>query len=392
MDEIFWYPGHELLLDDVVRAEGCSVFDASGRRYLDLESGVWSASIGHAHPSVLRVLAQQPARVAHAGFSYTSRVVTDAAQDVLSLVGLDGGRAVFLCSGGDAVEYGVRVAQAVSPRPRLLTLADSYFGAYGSAARRSPDEWFCFDWMRCGPGGCAEGCPHWAEIPFDSLGGFLLEPGSSSGLVRFAPAALVAAIERELRRRDGLVLVNEVTTGVGRTGEWFGYQHYGLRPDVVALGKGIGAGYPVSVTAFAPRVAERLRGGPIRFAQSHQNDPLGAAVVRAVIRTVREEGLVEKGRAAGARLLSGLQAIAARTESLRAVRGRGLMIAIELQGDDVDARAGRVHRALLERGFIVGRRPGAGVLRLDPPLVIEPAEIDAFLQALEAVLQDARRS
>ena len=85
--------------------------------------------------------------------------------------------------------------------------------------------------------------------------------------------------------------MNEVTTGVGRTGRWFGYQHYGLAPDIVAIGKGIGNGYPVSVTAFAPRAVDRLGGRPIKYAQSHQNDPLGAGVAREVIRVIREDGL-----------------------------------------------------------------------------------------------------
>jgi acetylornithine/N-succinyldiaminopimelate aminotransferase len=339
------------------------------------------------------VLAEQPTRIAHAGFAYTSRVVDEAARDVLSLLGFDGGRAVFLCSGADAVEYGVRVARAVAARPLLLTLADSYFGAYGSAARKAKDEWFLFDWMRCGEtGGCSEGCPHWPEIPFDSLGGLLLEPGSSSGLVRFPPRPLVAAMEREVRRRGGLVLVNEVTTGIGRTGEWFGYQHYDLRPDVVALGKGIGAGYPVSVTACARGVADRFQAGPIKFAQSHQNDPLGAAVAREVIRVIREERLVERGRQSADLLRAGLDSLSSRTGLVHEIRGRGLMIAVELVDDAEASLTVRVHRALLEEGFIVGRRPGVSVLRLDPPLTIEPTEIEAFLRAFEAVLMESRRT
>jgi acetylornithine aminotransferase len=381
---LFWYPGHELLLPDIVRAENCHLHDDAGKRYLDLESGVWCASIGHGHPRVLRALVEQAARIAHAGFAYTSPVVEETARDVLSLLGFEGGRCVFLCSGSDAVEYGVRVAQAVLDRPLLLTMTDSYFGAYGSAARKRESEWFCFDWTRCA-GGCGERCPHWAEIPFDGIGGFLFEPGSSSGLVRFPPRGLIEAIVRSVTERDGLILVNEVTTGIGRTGEWFGHQHYGLTPDIVAMGKGIGAGYPVSATAFAPRVAERC-GEPIKFAQSHQNDPLGAAVVREVLRVIREERLIERGREAGAALLAGLEAIRSRTRGIRQVRGRGLMVALELEDDRELTLTTRVHRNLVHKGFIVGRRPGVNVLRLDPPLTIERADIEGFLRALEAVL------
>jgi acetylornithine aminotransferase len=213
MSHLLGYPGHERLLPDIVKAENASLFDSAGRRYVDLESGVWCASIGHAHPRVLRALSEQAARLAHAGFNYSSPIVEDAARELLALVGFDGGRCVFLCSGSDAVEYGVRAAQSVADRPLILTMGDSYFGAYGAAARQEERQWFSFDWMRCSAGeGCAEGCPHWAEIPFARIGAFLLEPGSSSGLVRFPPRGLVEAIVRSIRAAGGLVLVNEVTT------------------------------------------------------------------------------------------------------------------------------------------------------------------------------------
>src|SRR5512143_409039 len=103
MSHLYWYPGHELLLSDIVRAEGCHLYDAAGKRYVDLESGVWCASIGHGNPAVLRVLTEQAARISHAGFAYTSPIVEEAARDVLSLLGFEGGRCVFLCSGSEAV-------------------------------------------------------------------------------------------------------------------------------------------------------------------------------------------------------------------------------------------------------------------------------------------------
>jgi acetylornithine aminotransferase len=377
-------------LDDIVRAENCHLYDSRGRRYVDLESGVWCTSIGHAHPRILRLLAEQPAKIGHTGFCYTAGLVEDAALAFLSLLGLDGGKVVFLCSGSEAVEYGVRLAQSVCNRPLLLTMKDSYFGAYGSASRKDENEWFCFDWAKCAdcPASrkCAQSCPRWATIPFDRIGGFLFEPGSSSGLVRFPPAKLIASIVSTLQERGGLVLVNEVTTGVGRTGLWFGFQHYGIAPDIVAIGKGIGNGYPVSVTAVAPGVVGRLRGQPVKYAQSHQNDPLGAAVALEVLRVLREEGLIERGREVGAALTAGLEAIRARTGGIREIRGRGLMIAVEMVDDAETTLTIRTHRELVRRGFILGRRPGVPVLRCDPSLTIGRADIESFLEALEDVL------
>ena len=387
---ILWYPGHELLLTDIVRARGCRVHDARGRTYVDLESGVWCTSIGHGHPRLLRVLQEQSLQVAHTGFNYASPVIGDAAREILSLLGLDGGRCVFLCSGSEAVEYGVRVAQALTDRPLLMTMTDSYFGAYGSASQRDEDEWLSFDWEACA--GCAhsgngyERCEHWAAIPFERIGGFLFEPGSSSGLVRFPPEKLIRSIVRRVRDDGGLVLVNEVTTGIGRTGAWFGYEHYGVTPDIVALGKGLGNGYPVSVAALGGEAVRRLGDRPVRYAQSHQNDPLGAAVAREVVRVIGDEGLIEHGRTMGTLLSSGLAALQARAGRIREVRARGLMIALELDDDPEASFTAGVHRELVRRGYIVARRPGLNVLRLDPPLTIERADVEGFLEALEAVL------
>jgi acetylornithine/N-succinyldiaminopimelate aminotransferase len=394
MSHLIWYPGHELLLSDIVRAQNCYLYDVRGKRYVDLESGVWCTSIGHGNPRILRVLADQAGRIGHTGFGYSNQIVEEAARAILALLGFEDGRCVFLCSGSEAVEYGVRVAQFVADRPLLMTMVDSYFGAYGSASRKREDEWFCFDWAPCNAcpdsGECNEGCEHWTEIPFDKIGGFLFEPGSSSGLVRFPPEKLIRNIAGTVEGNGGLVLVNEVTTGVGRTGAWFGYQHYGLSPDIVALGKGIGNGYPVSVTAFAPGVVERLGGRPVKYAQSHQNDPLGAAVALEVVRVIREEGLIERSRDIAAILIAGLERVKERADRLKEIRARGLMVALELTDDSEALFTVRAHRELVRRGFVLGRRPGESVLRLDPGLTIDRKDIEDFLVTLEDVLTSRR--
>jgi acetylornithine aminotransferase len=341
------------------------------------------------------VFADQSARIGHTGFCYSNGIVEEAAQEILSLLGFEDGKCVFLCSGSEAVEYGVRVAQSLAARPLLMTMTDSYFGAYGSASRKQPDEWYCFDWTACAAcpysDECNPQCEHWAAIPYHDIGGLLFEPGSSSGLVRFPPQKLIRNIVAAVKENDGLVLVNEVTTGIGRTGAWFGYQHYGISPDIVAIGKGIGNGYPVSVTAFAPGVIDRLGGRPVKYAQSHLNDPLGAAVARAVVGVIKEQGLIERGKDIAAMLLAGLEGIEERTGGIKEIRARGLMAAIELNDDPAASFTIRTHRELVRRGYIVGRRPGVNVLRLDPSLTIDPNDIAGFLESLEAVLTDARR-
>jgi acetylornithine/N-succinyldiaminopimelate aminotransferase len=388
MDNLIWYPGHELILRDIVRAEGPYVFDRAGRRWLDLESGVWAASVGQTHPRIAAALREQFAAIAHTGFNYTVPVVAEATAAALRVLDLgEGARGTLLCSGSEAVEYCVRVVSDMLPRPRLLTMADSYFGAYGAASSRPSDRWTTFDWFGC------EGCPvdkpcdgaceRFATIPLREIGAFVFEPGSSSGFVRFPPAKLVEAIAGAVQQAGGFLVVNEVTTGVGRTGRWFGYRHYAIAPDAVALGKGIGGGYPVAVAAIGPRVAAQLAGPPA-YAQSHQNDPLGAAVLLAVIGVIEDDGLIARGQQIGGRLLAGLEALREGTTRIRAVRGRGAMIAVDLAHGPADTAA--LHRTLVEAGFLVGLRPGTATLRLDPPLCLEEAETDGFLGTLRRFL------
>jgi acetylornithine aminotransferase len=234
---------------------------------------------------------------------------------------------------------------------------------------------------------------HLAVIPWSKVGGFVFEPGSSGGLVRFPPRSLVATLAHWVQAQGGLVVVDEVTTGMGRTGTWYGYQHYDLEPDVVALGKGLGNGYPVSAVSMRDEVAERLQSPPqsaatdFHYAQSHQNDPLGCAVAREVIAVLREEGLVEQSAATGAYFLAALERLAERHSQIVDARGRGLMIGVEFEaGTPVLA----LYRALLEQGFLAGCKPAASLLRFYPPLILGTDQVDRLVGSLEQVLRGKR--
>ena len=390
MDHIFWYPGHDLPLKNIVRAENCYLYDAEDRRYVDLESGIWCTSVGHGNSRILGVIKEQAALITHTGYCFSNEIVEKAARETLDLHGFEGGKCVFLCSGSESIEFGVRVAQSIISRPLLMTMTDSYFGAYGSASQKQAPEWFGFDWMDCArcdyDDDCSEQCEHWAKIPFEKIGGFLFEPGSSSGLVRFPPEKLIRSIVAAVKANDSLVLINEVTTGVGRTGKWFGYQHYDISPDIVAMGKGIGNGYPVSVTAFSPGLIKKLDGKQIKYAQSHQNDPLGAAIVLEVIRIIKEDGLIEQSTNISTRLISGLEDIQSRMNKIKAVRARGLMVAVDLKDDADAAYTTHVQKELLRNGYILAQRPDLNVLRIDPALTIESRDIENFLTVFEKVL------
>jgi acetylornithine aminotransferase len=382
--------GYDLIKTDIVRAKGCYLYDAQGQGYLDLESGVWCTALGHSHPRIVRLLQAQSKRLMHLAYRYSAPEVEAAAEAVLDVAGMEDGRCLFLSSGSEAVEFGVQVARRLSERPLLLTLSDAYLAAYGSAGRKSPAAWHTFDRQPCAACGHAEtcdpACKHLQSIPFDRIGGFVFEPGNSSGLVRLPPKGLLEALARRVRSQGGLVVVDEVTTGLGRTGAWFGYQHYGLQPDIVALGKGLGNGYPVSAVALTEEVAARLMATGFHYAQSHQNDPLGCAVAREVVNVLREEELIERSAELGKHVLAALTALAAEHAVIKEVRGRGLMIAIELVSGSGHPTAIQLYHRLLERGFIVGCKPVANLLRCYPPLVIGERDMSRFVENLSAIL------
>ena len=397
----FPIPGRPMLLPEISHADNCHLIDADGKRYLDLESGIWCACLGHAHPEVNRALAEQAARLAHVGFCYSSPVVERCAALLLELTGLAGGRqqgqevpegrCALLCSGSEAVEYGVRVLRALCGEQKILTMADSYFGAYGDAAAKAPEGWRLFDWtecQNCDREQCDQTCARWASIPFAEIGAFLFEPGSSSGLVRFPPERLIRAIAQTLRASDGLLMANEVTTGMGRTGRWFGFEHYDFQPDIVALGKGLGNGYPVSACCIGPRTADRLGPAGLPYAQSHINDPLGAAVAQAVVGVIRDQDLIARAGVLSDILLSGLQGMAQGSRLVQSIRGRGLMAVLELAEEVGVEGTARLHAKLVHQGFITDHRPGTCLLRMDPALTMEERDLRDFLQTLGQNIQD----
>jgi len=396
MNHVLRCSGYELMRADMVRGQGCYLYDAHDRRYLDFEAGVWCTALGHSHPRINQTIQAQIERIAHIGYRYTNSLIEETAVEVLDTLTLPDGKCVFLSSGSEAVEFGVQVARRITGQPLLLTLSDAYLAAYGSAGRKSPEEWVCFDWSACvacpHAEECDPQCRHLRAIPFERVGGLVFEPGSSSGLVRFPPIQLVQTLASLVKRRDGLVVVDEVTTGLGRTGTWYGFQHYALQPDIFALGKGLGNGYPVSAVAMTREVAERLEDSAFHYAQSHQNDPLACAIAREVIAVIREEELVERSDRVGAYFLGEMERVGRRHGVVKEVRGRGLMMAMEFGGQggqDERFSLGWVYRQLMESGFLVGYKPVANLLRFYPALIIGEGDIAPFLEDLDPVLEGA---
>lgn len=377
---------HEIVKTDFVRGENCHLYDSQGKLHVDLESGIWSAVLGHGHPRVTQAMHAQMERVIHLGTRYPHSVAEEAALDVLSITGLNEGKCIFLSSGSEAVEFGAQAAKRVAGKKLFLTLVNSHLAAYGSTGNRRADEWHTLDWTNC-PQDDPDECLR--EIPFDDIGVFAFEPGGSGGaLVRFPPARLVQEIARRVQQAGRLVVANEVTTGMGRTGRWFGFQHYNVQPDVVCLGKGLGNGYPVSAAAMKLEIAKKLEDSGFHYAQSHQNDPLGCVIAREVIAVLRDGNWMERGNAIGTDLLTRLEQLAQKHSLIKEARGRGMLLGLELN-PRADFPVKAAYRALLEEGFIVGYYPDGNLLRLTPALTIPESDISAFVKTLDTILVKA---
>lgn len=382
MEHIYNCTGHTLKIPDIVDSDGIYIFDGMGERYMDLESGTWSTSLGHKNKKINNVIKNQISILMHAGFCYSAEVLEKSAKSVLNITKFKNGKCVFLCSGSEAIEISRQVAKHLTGKKTSMTLHDSYLGAYASVTDRTKD-WYLFNWEQCQTctknSNCDPLCNLLQKIPED-ISEFVLEPGSSSGFVRFPPKAMIQNIVRIIRSNNGKILANEVTTGIGRTGMWFGYQHYGIEPDLIALGKGIGNGYPVSVAVINKDTAEKLERKPFKYSQSHQNDPLGAAVVKAVIQEIKKNDLITKAEQKGSRFLTQLKSLID-NKTVLAVRGRGLMFAVDLSDKEVTEK---IYTDLIEHGYLVGNRGSS--FRIDPPLIITETEFDEFINAFKSIL------
>jgi acetylornithine/N-succinyldiaminopimelate aminotransferase len=213
---------HDIVITNFVRSENCYLYDDQGKQYIDFKSGIWCTALGHNHPRVNKVIETQIKKVMHLGTRYPNSIVEEAALEILDIVGIDNGKCIFLSSGSEAVEFSAQTARRITGKNMLLTFSNSYLAAYGSAGKKSTGEWYLLDWNTCAdkdPSDCLK------DIPFEQIGGFFFEPGGSgSGFVRFPPKQLVIDIVQRVKQASGMLVGNEVTTGMGRTGKWYSFR------------------------------------------------------------------------------------------------------------------------------------------------------------------------
>ncbi len=367
------------------RGEGVWLIDLEGRRYLDFIGGIAVSVLGHAHPKLVRAIQEQAARVLHVSNLFHIAEQAQLAKWLVEHSAFD--RAFFCNSGAEANEAAIKLARKWGKRDgrdrfEIIVADHSFHGrTMGTlAATMQPKYQQPFTPL----------VPGFVAVPFNDLDALpsattdrtvavMLEPvQGESGIVPAHPEYLKSV--REWCDARGLLLIlDEVQTGVGRTGTLFAYEQYGIEPDVLTLAKGLGGGVPIGALLVKEHVAAL---GPGDHGSTFGGNPLACAAALAVLQAVSDERLPGHAAAMGARLTEGLQALADRGLA-KAVRGRGLLLALELNGE-----AGPVVDRCREAGLLVNAvQPTA--LRFAPPLIVTPAEIDQALAILDRVLSTA---
>jgi 4-aminobutyrate aminotransferase-like enzyme len=387
----------------LVRGQGCTVWDAEGRPYLDLLSGTWCNVLGYGHPRWVEAIQTQVSRLAHVGAAFPTQEMHEALSKLGQVLPPALSRAVLLNTGSEAVELALKIARAATGADRIIVVEQGYYGAttyalaLSEAGRAAPylprpanvhrlpaptcrlcpagQTWPCEDFA------CLDALRALADDGEGHTAAVLYEPVMAVGGMIVPPPGYGTQLRNLATRCGALLIAEEVTTGVGRTGRWFGFEHDGIVPDVLVIGKALGAGLPVSAVVTTQEVETRCR-GVLRHVQSHQNDPLSGQIAATVISILQDEDLVEQAAARGAYLLEELRGLRSRHPWIRDVRGKGLMLGIELERDQIAAGAA-IYQRLLEAGFIVDYQPQTATFRLFPPYVISTQEIDRFVATFE---------
>ncbi len=368
----------------LVRGQGCEVWDEDGRCYLDLLGGIAVNALGHAHPAVVEAVTTQVATLAHVSNFFASRPQVELAERLVDLLGGNG--KVFLTnSGTEANEAALKLTRRTG-RTRLVAAEGAFHGRTmgalaltSKAAYRTPFEPLPgqIDFVPYGDSAALQ-----AAVD-DSTAAVVLEPIQGEAGVVVPPAGYLQAAREVTSRHGALLWLDEVQTGVGRTGDWFAHQVDGVRPDVVTVAKGLGGGVPIGACIGLDGAADLLQPG--HHGSTFGGNPLATVAALAVLDTIEAEGLLEHVTKAAEHLTTGLRQLD--HPAITGVRGRGLLTASVLRHEI----AGPAAWAALDAGFIVNDCTPT-VLRTAPPLIIETAQLDSWLAALPEALAVAAAS
>ena len=363
----------------LVRGEGARVWDADGKEYLDFVGGIAVNALGHAHPAVVEAVSRQIASLGHISNFFMSEPTVTLAERLLQLFGREG-RVFFCNSGAEANEAAFKIGR-LTGRTHVVATEGAFHGRTmgalamtGQQGKREPFLPLPGEVTHV-PYGDAQAL---AAAVTEETALVILEPVQGEIGVVVPPAGYLKAARAITAANGALLVLDEVQTGIGRTGNWFEYQaHEGVLPDVVTLAKGLGGGLPLGATVAFGRAAELLQPG--HHGTTFGGNPVACAAGLAVLDTIANHGLLENVKRQSGALRDGIESLG--HPLIDHVRGAGLLLGIVL----TEPHAPRVRQAAQEAGFLVNA-PAADVVRLMPPLNLGDDEVAAFLRALPGIL------
>ncbi|AGZ43014.1 aspartate aminotransferase family protein [Actinoplanes friuliensis] len=430
MDATFWndaerhlvrYSGAGSFVPEIIeRAEGSFVWTADGRRVLDFTSGQMSAILGHSHPAVVATVQEQVAKLDHLFSGMLSRPVVDLARRLAETLPEPLSKVLLLTTGAESNEAAIRMAKLVTGRHEIVSFGRSWHGMTQAAASAT----YSSGRKGYGPAApgnfaiptpnayrpdftTADGDLDWRrqlDFSFElfdaqsvgSLAACIVEPILSSGGVIDLPPGYLAALRDKCHERGGLLILDEAQTGLCRTGDWYAFQRDGVVPDLLTLSKTLGAGLPLAAVITSPEIEQTAHERGFLFFTTHVSDPMVAAVGNTVLDILYADKLDQRAAELGAYLRKGLLELAGRHPVIGDVRGRGLLVGLELVLDrttkqPADDLGAAVTRRCLELGLhmnVVQLPAMGGVFRIAPALTSTPEELDLGLEILDQAITD----
>jgi acetylornithine/N-succinyldiaminopimelate aminotransferase len=368
------------------RGEGAWLWDTQGRRYFDAISGVAVCSLGHAHPAVARAIGEQAGKLVHTSNIYRVALQEQLAAELCALSGLD--NAFFCNSGAEANEAALKIARRCGhtqgiDAPAVIVMDSSFHGrtlatlsATGNPRIQEGFEPLVGGFVRVPHGDAAAV----AAVTDPNVVAVLVEPVQGEGGVRVPADDYLPSLRRICDERGWLLMLDEVQTGVGRTGRWFAFQHHDFLPDVMTLAKALGNGVPIGACLARGVAGTLLTAG--KHASTFGGNPLACRAALTVLKTLKDERLVERAGELGRRLLAGFRDKLAGNPHVRDIRGKGLMIGIELDAPCLDL----VGKAL-ERGFLINVTADR-TIRLLPPFILSDEEAAHLVEGIAALITE----
>ena len=369
------------------RGEGAWLWDTDGEAYLDALSGIAVCGLGHAHPAVTKALCEQANTLVHTSNVYRIPRQEQLGERLHALTGMD--RAFFCNSGAEANEAAIKLARLHGhnkgiANPAIVVMEGSFHGrtlatlsATGNAKIQAGFEPLVSGFIRV-PHGDLAAIEALADNP--DIVAVLVEPITGEGGIRVPAPGYLQGIRRLCDARGWLMMLDEIQTGVGRTGRWFAYQHEDVLPDVLSLAKGLGNGVPIGACLARGAAAEVF--GPGTHGSTFGGNPLVCAAALAVLHTIEQDDLVAHAEQMGTYLREGFRTRLGDLAGVKEIRGKGLMLGIEL-----DRPCPELVKLALEKRLLINVTAGS-VIRLLPPLILNRDEADRILDTVDALVRD----